>query len=65
MEAQEKQFMRKIVRGQEDKLTEKEKSTFGHKLEIYQKRRRRMKEHLGMKFTRNMQTKESIMLRII
>ena len=35
MEAAEKQFMRKIVREQEDQLTETEKSKFGHKLEIY------------------------------
>ncbi len=41
MESQEKQFMKKIVRGQEDKLTEKEKSTFGHKLEIYRQKERK------------------------
>ena len=38
LEAQEKQFMKKIVRGQENKLTEKEKSTFAHKLEIYRQK---------------------------
>jgi len=31
LESQEKAFMSKIVRGQEDQLTENEKSTFGHK----------------------------------
>ena len=35
LEAAEKQFMRKIVRGQENQLTESEKLKFGHKLETY------------------------------
>lgn len=38
MESQEKLFMKKVVRGQEDKLTEKELLTFGHKLEIYRQK---------------------------
>ena len=47
MESQEKQFMRKIVRGQEDQLTEKEKSSFGHKLEIYRQKERKDERSLN------------------
>jgi len=52
MESVEKRFMRKIVRDQVENLTEKEKSTFGHKLETYQKKERKDEKTLNIQIHR-------------
>ncbi len=49
MESQEKKFMKKIVRGQEDKLTKIEKSTFGNKLATYRQKERKDEKTLNAK----------------
>jgi len=57
MESQEKQFMKKIVRGQEDKLTKKEKSIFAHKLEIYRQKEKKDERALNAKIYEEYSTK--------
>jgi len=56
MEAAEKRFMRKIVRGQEAQLTETEQSKFGHKLETYrakeQKDERALREDINREYVK-------------
>jgi len=57
MELLEKRFMIKIVRGQEDKLTEEEKSTFGHKLEIYRQKEKKDEKTLNAEIRKEYRNK--------
>lgn len=52
MESEEKTFMRKILRGEEDELTEKEKLNFGHKLEVYRQKERKDERNLNAEIYR-------------